>query len=111
MSSVGAPALRDNLRIPGVLSILLGLYCFALLPHTPPAARKEGAEGGAPKQSAFLESLGLLGVRSFAVLVLVSGVLGGFLYYFFQCEQVFLTFVGSSPRRPPARWPWARSRR
>jgi nucleoside transporter len=99
---VGTPSLRDNLRIPGTISIVLGLFCFFALPHTPPALRKEGAEAGTAKRSAFLESLGLLGNRSFAVLLIVSAVLGGFLYYYFQCEQVFLTFVGSTPTKAPS---------
>jgi nucleoside transporter len=89
---VGAPALRDVLRIPGLISIVLGLYCL-LLPHTPPVKQVAGT----PNKSALAESWGLLADRSFAVLVFVSALFGMLLYYYFQCEGGFLPSRGSTP--------------
>src|SRR5271157_4755314 len=90
---VGEPGKMEVLRIPGLISLLLGVYCFAL-PHTPPVPATAGAAG--VKKSAFIESLELMKDRSFAVLVLVSGFLAFCLYYYFQCEGKFLPAVGSN---------------
>jgi nucleoside transporter len=89
---VGEPGKRDVLRIPGLISLALGLYCFAL-PHTPPAPAKATVE---PKKSAFIQSLELMKDRSFAVLLLVSGFFGFALYCYFQCEGRFLPHVGTT---------------
>ena len=89
---VGEPGLRDVLRIPGLISLVFGLYCFAL-PHTPPVP---AAATNVAKKSAFIESLQLMKDRSFAVLLLVCGFFGFALYYYFQCEQGFLLHIHSS---------------
>ncbi len=93
---VGEPTKREVLRIPGLISLIFGLYCFAL-PHTPPVAAGARVDKGAgvAKKSAFVESLELMKDRSFAILLLVSGLYGFALYYYFQCEGQFLPAVGS----------------
>ena len=47
---VGEPGKMEVLRIPGLISLVLGLYCFAL-PHTPPAIPAMAAS--APKEIGF----------------------------------------------------------
>jgi len=90
---VGEPQKLEVLRIPGLISLVFGLYCF-VLPHTPAAGPAPAT--AAPKKSAFLETLELMKDRSFAVLLVVSGFFGFALYYYFQCEGRFLPHVGSS---------------
>jgi len=93
---VGEPTKFEVLRIPGLISLVMGFYCFSL-PHTPPApAAKATVE---PQKSAFIESLELMKDRSFAVLLLVSGFFGFALYYYFQCEGRFLPAVGSDSNK------------
>jgi nucleoside transporter len=89
--AIGEPSFRDCLRVAGVVSLLYGLFCFAL-PHTPPtpAAPTDSIE----KKSAVLESLALMKFRSFAVLVLVAGMIGVVLAFYFACENPFLESVG-----------------
>lgn len=84
---VGEPSNQDILRFPGVISIIYGLFCFAL-PHTPPvpASTTDPFE----KKSAIVESLGLMKIRPFAVLVAVASCYGALLYYYFQNENLFL---------------------
>jgi nucleoside transporter len=110
---VGEPGKYEVLRIPGLISLAFGLYCFAL-PHTPPIAGtgpKAAAQldelvelagdtpSAVPKKSAFIESLELMKDRSFAILLLVSGIFGFALYYYFQCEGRFLPAVGSNSNK------------
>ncbi len=91
---VGEPKKLEVLRIPGLISLVFGLYCFAL-PHTPAAGPAPAT--AAPKKSAFIATLELMKDRSFAVLLLVSGFFGFALYYYyFQCEGRFLPHVGSN---------------
>ncbi len=93
---VGEPGKYEVLRIPGLISLVLGLYCFAL-PHTPPAGAAAATAG--PKKSAFVSTLELMKDRSFTVLLLVSGFFGFALYYYFQCEGRFLPAVGSNSNK------------
>ena len=94
-NAVGKPGFRDCLRVAGVFSMLYGLYCF-LLPHTPPvpAAPTDSIE----KKSAVLESLALMRFRSFAVLVVVAGLIGIMLAFYFACENYFLEDIGTDPK-------------
>ncbi len=93
---VGEPQKLEVLRIPGLISLVFGLYCFAL-PHTPAAGPAPAT--AAPKKSAFIATLELMKDRSFAVLLLVSGFFGFALYYYFQCEGRFLPHVGSNSNK------------
>ena len=88
---IGAPAFRDCLRGSGLVSIIYGLYCFSL-PHTPPTPVARDA--GHVKKSAILESLELMRIRSFAVLVVVAGLIGILLAFYFACEGIFLNSIG-----------------
>jgi len=74
--------LGDILAAAGILSGLLGLYCFTL-PNTPPA--KE-----AKNPYAFLEALKLTSNRNFAVLLIVSFVVAIELPFYYSFTNVFL---------------------
>lgn len=89
---ISKPSSRDCLRVAGFVSLLYGFFCFSL-PHTPPVR----VERDTPKvkKSAILESLDLLRVKSFAVLVLVSGLIGIMLAFYFACENIFLKDIGT----------------
>jgi nucleoside transporter len=93
---VGRPGFRDCLRVAGVISILYGFYCF-LLPHTPPVPARE--TDPIDKKSAVLESLELMRFRSFAVLVVVAGLIGIMLAFYFACENFFLEDIGTDPKQ------------
>ena len=85
---VGKPDFRDCLRVAGVVSLALRRSTASLLPHTPPVPAK--ATDPIEKKSAVLESLELMRFRSFAVLVLVAGLIGIMLAFYFACENYFL---------------------
>jgi len=93
---VSKPSSRDCLRVAGVVSILYGLYCFSL-PHTPPT--KVDHDSVKVKKSAILESLDLLRFPSFTVLVLVAGLIGIMLAFYFACESVFLESIQTPTRQ------------
>jgi nucleoside transporter len=88
---ISTPSFRDCLRGSGVVSLLYGLYCFTL-PHTPPV--KVEKETAILKKSAILESLSLMKIHSFAVLVGVAGLIGIMLAFYFACESIFLEKIG-----------------
>jgi hypothetical protein len=92
---IGEPGFRDCLRLSGFFSCLYALYCLTL-PHTPPIPAKE--TDPLDKRSAVLESLELMRFRSFAVLVIVAGVIGIMLAFYFGCETFFLEAVGVKAR-------------
>ncbi len=102
-ATIGKPAFKDCLRLPAVLSVIYGIYCLTL-PHTPPVKVRDselGGDRGAPKpqKSAVLESLELMKNRSFAVLVIVTGLVGIMLAFYFGCENFFLGDIGTEPER------------
>ena len=84
---ISKPSSRDCLRVAGFVSLVYGLYCFTL-PHTPPT--KVDHDTAKVKKSAILESLELMRVKSFAVLVFVAGLIGIMLAFYFACENIFL---------------------
>ena len=92
---IGEPGARDCLRVSGAVSILYGLYCFAL-PHTPPSPAQP--TDSLEKRSAFLESLALMKDTSFAVLTCVSALIGIMLAFYFACENDFLASIGTRPQ-------------
>src|SRR5262245_1556472 len=96
---VGEPGFRDCLRVAGVVSILYALYCLTL-PHTPPIPAKE--TDPIDKKSAILESLELMRYRSFAVLIVVAGLIGIMLAFYFACENYFLEAIGVDPTQTGA---------
>jgi nucleoside transporter len=87
---VSKPSSRDSFRVAGVVSILYSFYCLTL-PHTPPTKVEHDTQK--VKRSAFLESLELLRVPSFAVLVFVAGLIGIMLAFYFACEGDFLKAI------------------
>ena len=93
---VGRPAFRDCLRISGVCSILYSLYCLTL-PHTPPVPAL--ATDPIDKRSAVLESLELMRDRSFAILMVCSGLIGIMLAFYFACENPFLEHIGTPAKQ------------
>jgi MFS family permease len=96
---VGEPAFRDCLRVSGFLSLLYALYCLSL-PHTPPIPARE--TDPLDRRSAILECLELMRFRSFAVLVIVSGLVGIMLAFYFACENYFLEAIGVDPTQTGA---------
>ena len=100
---IGRPNFRDCLRLPAALSILYGFYCLTL-PHTPPVkVGTDGPPGGLaetsqagqdsrtkPRRSAIVKGLALMRHRSFAVLVVVAGLIGIMLAFYFGCENFFI---------------------
>ncbi len=96
ISVVGTPDFRDCLRIPAVLSFLYAAYCLTL-PHTPPVPAKE--TDPIDKRSAVLEALELMRNRSFAVLIVVSGLIGIMLAFYFGLEAFFLGDLGTPDQR------------
>ena len=78
----------DSVLVAGVLAVVYGVFCFFLLPNTPPAEKSEG-QGLALKQA-----LGLFRKPSF-VLVLVISLLIAMVHtiYFFQMGS-FLVAAG-----------------
>ena len=99
LSFIGEPGFKDCLRISGAVSVIYGLYCLTL-PHTPPTpARKTDP---IDKKSALLESLELLRFPSFAVLILVTGLIGIELAFYFACENYFLESIGIDPKNTGA---------
>jgi MFS family permease len=98
-ATIGQPSFRDCLRIAGFVSLFYGLYCFSL-PHTPPTPAKD--TDPIDKKAAWLESLELMRNRSFAVLVIVSALIGIMLAFYFACENYFLADIGTDPRHTGA---------
>jgi len=96
---VGEPGYRDCLRVSGFFSVLYGFYCLTL-PHTPPTPAKESDP--IDKKSAVLECLELMKFRSFAVLIVVAGLVGIMLAFYFACENFFLESIGINPKEAGA---------
>jgi nucleoside transporter len=82
---VGAAAerARDCLLFGGILGIAMSLYCLTL-PNTPPA--KE-----AKNPYAFLEALKLMADRNFAVLLIISFIVGIELPFYYNLTPVFFS--------------------
>lgn len=93
-AKIGEPRFLDSLRISGVVSMIYAVYCLTL-PHTPPTPAK--ATDPIDKKSAVLESLELMKHRSFAVLIIVTGLIGIMLAFYFACENFFLEAIKVAP--------------
>ncbi|MDR3621958.1 MAG: MFS transporter [Paludisphaera borealis] len=96
---VGEPHYRDCLRVSGFFSLLYAIYCLTL-PHTPPVPAKD--TDPIDKRSAVIECLELMRFRSFAVLTVVSGLVGIMLAFYFACENYFLEAIGVDPTQTGA---------
>ncbi len=80
--------------IAGYVSLLYGLFCFAL-PHTPPA--KESASPWA-----FIDALKLLKDPNFAIFMLIAFVVSTELMFFYILTPGFLAEIGISSSYVPA---------
>ncbi|MFH1738168.1 MAG: MFS transporter [bacterium] len=76
----------DCFQMAGILSLLLGVFCFAL-PKTPP--KREGANPWA-----FLEAIRLLRNRVFLVFILISFVVATELQFYYILTGPFLVSIG-----------------
>lgn len=79
--AIGQPRVGNCLHLAGGLAIVLGLFCLTL-PHTPPA--KE-----ARSPWAFLQAVGLMRQRDFAVLAIVAFFLATELAFYYQLTPLF----------------------
>jgi nucleoside transporter len=79
----------DSFKISGVLSIAYGVFCWTLLPHSPP--RKDATE-----KWAFAKAFGLVRHRSFAVLLAVALPISIVHFFYFMQTSKFLAFRGLS---------------
>ncbi len=79
---VGHPIPGDLFYLAGILSILLGLFCFCL-PKTPP--KREGAN-----PLAFVEALVLLKNFDFLFFIIISFVVGTELQFYYMLTPQFL---------------------
>ncbi|MBP7748284.1 MAG: MFS transporter [Phycisphaerae bacterium] len=73
----------DCLAAGGIVSLILGLYCFTL-PNTPPSR-------GAKNPYAFLEAFKLTSNRNFAVLLVISFIVAIELPFYYSFTNIFLT--------------------
>lgn len=79
--------IADAFKVAGVLSILYGLYCWFLLPNTPPNRK-------ATKKLAFARAFALVRYRSFAVLILAALLMGMLHSVYFVQASPFLKSIG-----------------
>ncbi len=85
-----APArMIDSFKVSGALSILYGIYCWTLMPHTPP--KKD-----ATQKLAFAKAFGLVRHRSFAVLLAVALPVSIVHFFYFMQTSKFLAARGLS---------------
>ena len=77
----------DCLIVAGLLSAVMGFYCFTL-PNTPPSKQ-------AKNPYAFLEALKLMANRNFAVLVVISFIVAIELPFYYNLTFLFLTEKGT----------------
>jgi nucleoside transporter len=85
---LGWPKVRgsDALTLAGILSLVMGVYCF-FLPHTPPP--KEPAN-----PLAFVQALNLLGDPNFLIFLIISFVVTTELQFYYVPTAPFLEDIG-----------------
>jgi nucleoside transporter len=76
----------DCFQLAGVLSLVLGVFCF-LLPKTPP--KREGA-----KPWAFLEAIRLMRDKVFLMFILISFIVATQLQFYYVLTAPFLISIG-----------------
>jgi len=87
---MGVEATALPLKIGAAMSVLLGLYCFAL-PHTPPT--KVGGRVTA-REVLGLDALALMKERSFAIFVIASFLICIPLTFYYSFTNLFLNELG-----------------
>src|SRR5205085_7112171 len=76
----------DSMWLGGIISLILGVYCFSL-PHTPPAKRGDNP-------LAFLSALRMLRDPQFAIFIGISFVVATELMFYFVFTAPFLEASG-----------------
>lgn len=84
----------DCLAMAGVLSLLMGVYCF-FLPHTPPA-HKAGAV------LPFVQAISMLSNSNFLIFLVISFVVSTQLQFYFLGTARYLEDIGTSHTAIPA---------
>ncbi len=79
----------DSFKISGILSIAYGVFCWTVLPHTPP--RKDAVQ-----KWAFAKAFGLVRHRSFAVLLGIAIPVSVVHFFYFMQTSKFLASRGLS---------------
>lgn len=97
----GVSRVGDCLPAAGILSVVLGLYCFTL-PHTPPSRE-------ARNPYAFLEALKLASNPNFAALLIISFVVAIELPFYYNLTFLFLTDAEAGVGLPESRANFAMS--
>jgi nucleoside transporter len=87
---------RDCLWLAGVLSVIMGVGCFLLLPNTPPA--ESGTAGTAP----ILQAMETFKDSNFLVFIAVSMVFFGLMQFYFLGTAPFMQDVGIPSKNVPA---------
>ena len=85
---------NDCLIFAGVLSVVMGVFCF-FLPHTPPQA-----VGG--DMFAFVSAFSMLGDFSFLLFIIVSFVVTAQLQFYFLGTAQYLQDIGVQSKNVPA---------
>ncbi|MEW6237811.1 MAG: MFS transporter [Candidatus Omnitrophota bacterium] len=79
--------------LPGIVSIVFGLFCFSL-PHTPPSEEKSNPW-------AFLEAFKMLKDKNFAMFIVIAFVVSTQLMFFFITMPVFLEYLNMNRQNIP----------
>lgn len=93
-SSTNGKKYSDSLLVAGILSFVMGLYCFTL-PHTPPPENPSNP-------LAFLEAIGMMKETYFLVFLIISFVVTTELQFYYVPTAPFLQDIGVSSKYVPA---------
>lgn len=77
----------DGLKAAGIMAILFALFCWFVLPHTPP-------RGGGAKKFSLRDIVGLLTIPSFAPLLLITLIVSVVHAFYFMQMSAFLVAIG-----------------
>jgi len=85
---LGRPKMRgsDALTLAGILSLVMGVYCF-FLPHTPPPEQPANP-------LAFVEAFNLLGESNFLIFLIISFIVTTELQFYYVPTAPFLEDIG-----------------
>jgi MFS family permease len=80
----------DSLKFAGGLAVIMGLFCWFVLPNTPPSKK-------ARKKLAWIEALGLFKKRSFTVLMIIALPVSILQVFYMMNTSPFLKASGLQP--------------